>query len=56
MRGVLNVQCYKASATTAAIATFSEDDSTIYAKGFHVGTVIEDCIQGSSVEVNVSDR
>jgi hypothetical protein len=55
MRGVLNVQCYKASATTAAIATFSEDDSTIYAKGFHVGTVIEDCIQGSSVGVNVSE-
>jgi len=47
----LDDRFYKASATsptTAAVATFSEDDSTMYVRGFHVGTVIEDCIQGSS--------
>jgi hypothetical protein len=52
VRRALDVKFYKASATTAAVATFSEDDSTIYVKGFHLGTVIEDCIQNSSLEVS----
>jgi hypothetical protein len=55
VRRVLDVQFYEAlatSPTTATLATFSEDDSTIYVKGFHVGTVIEDCIQGSSNNIS----
>jgi hypothetical protein len=58
VRRVLDVQSYKASTTTSttsttdAVAIFSEDDSTIYVKEFHVSTVIEDCIQGSSNDIS----
>lgn len=53
-RKIMTMNYYKASAKTAATATFSEDESTIYINGFHVGTVEEHSIQGTSDTVSAN--